>query len=648
MLGKEHLTLGGQWADEVFWGEGSTLRRSDPVIYVNSTVTEPSTPILDSIDEPADLRKLDQDGVELLAAEMRSLIVSTVERNGGHLGSNLGIVELTIAMHRVFRSPDDVILYDTGHQTYPHKLLTGRRHGFADLRQPGGLSGYPSHIESEHDWIENSHASTALSYAHGFATAFRARGDQRRVVAVVGDGSLTGGMAFEGLNNLGHSNSNVTIILNDNGRSYAPTVSMLSESLMKIRSNPVYMRRQQRIESIAKSVPWVGDMVSRGIDATKAAIRHMWEPPAFFEQLGIRYMGPFNGHDVDELEQVLENVKYFEGPTVVHVLTQKGRGYAPAENDLVKNLHDTSSIKTDSYTAAFADALVDLGERNEDVVAITAAMPDSTGLLPFMEKFPRRAYDVGIAEQHAVTMATGMALGGMRPVLAIYATFLTRAIDQVNLDAALHEQPIVLCLDRAGITGDDGASHHGILDMVLLSKVPGMTIFAPSSYEELRVMLDTAIGITDGPSAIRWPKTPAPSVSPDQVGFGFNARQLAEGTSVCFIGVGKMLEVASAAAQTLEAEGVSCSVWDPRVVSPLDPVMIAEAAKHDVVVTIEDGLRDGGIGQAIRDHVSSSTITPVVVMGVPTLHIPHGKPDEILSMLGLDVPGVVAETRKYL
>ena len=618
------------------------------VIYVTATVMEPTTPILDSIDGPADLRKLDADSIELLAAEMRALIVSTVQANGGHLGSNLGIVELTIALHRVFRSPHDVILFDTGHQTYPHKLLTGRRSGFSKLRKPGGLSGYPSRVESEHDWIENSHASTALSYAHGFSTAFKTRGEDRHVLAVVGDGSLTGGMAFEGLNNLGHSNADVTIVLNDNGRSYAPTVSMLSESLMKIRSNPIYMRRQQRMESIAKSVPWVGDMVFRGIDATKAAIRHMWEPPAFFEQLGIRYMGPFNGHDVAELEQVLENVKYFDGPTVVHVLTQKGRGYAPAENDPIKNLHDTSSIKDGSYTAAFAEALVELGERRDDIVAITAAMPDSTGLLPFMERFPNRAFDVGIAEQHAVTMATGMALGGLRPVLAIYATFLTRAIDQVNLDAALLEQPVVLCLDRAGVTGDDGPSHNGILDMVLLSKVPGMTIFAPSSYQELKVMLNTATEITGGPAAIRWPKTPAPVASPAEVGSGLSARRASEGSDVCLIGVGKMLAVATEAAAILESEGVSCSVWDPRVVKPLDPVMISDAARHDVVITLEDGLREGGIGEAIRDQISMSTSTPVFVMGVPTMHIPHGKPGEILAMLGLDSVGVVAEVKKHL
>ena len=441
-------------------------------------MTKISTPILDRINHPQDLQTLDAHQLERLAAEIRRLIVVTVNRNGGHLGSNLGIVELTIALHRVFESPQDVILFDTGHQTYSHKLLTGRRQAFDSLRRPGGMSGYPSRPESEHDWIENSHASTALSYAHGLATAFKTRGEDRRVVAVVGDGSLTGGMAMEGLNNLGHSDSNVTIILNDNGRSYAPTISRLSESLIKFRSNPVYMRRQDRIESIAESVPWVGDMLRRGIDATKAAIRHMWDPPAIFEQLGIRYFGPFNGHEMAELEQVLQKVKLFDGPTVVHVITQKGRGYTPAENDPIKNMHDLSSVKQGSYTAAFAEHLVELGDRHPELVVVTAAMPDSTGMLSFMDRFPDRAFDVGIAEQHAVTMATGMVMGGLRPVLAIYSTFLTRALDQINLDAALHGCPVVFCIDRAGITGDDGASHHGTLDMVLLSKIPGMTIFA--------------------------------------------------------------------------------------------------------------------------------------------------------------------------
>ncbi len=608
----------------------------------------PHTPLLDRIEGPENLRRLDSRDLSRLVAEIRQVIVATVNRNGGHLGSNLGIVELTITLHRVFESPHDVILFDTGHQAYPHKLLTGRRRAFDSLRRPGGMSGYPSRGESAHDWIENSHASTALSYAHGLATAFRTTGEDRHVVAVVGDGSLTGGMAMEGLNNLGHSNSKVTIILNDNGRSYAPTISKLSESLIKLRASPVYMRRQERIEEIAESVPWVGDMLRRGIDATKMAIRHMWDPPAIFEQLGIHYVGPYNGHEIGQLEKVLKKVKLFDGPTVVHVITQKGRGYRPAERDPIKNMHDLSSIKQGSYTAAFAEHLVELGNRHPELVAVTAAMPDSTGMLPFIDRFPGRAFDVGIAEQHAVTMATGMVMGGLRPVVAIYSTFLTRALDQINLDVALHGCPVVFCIDRAGITGDDGASHHGTLDMVLLSKIPGMTIFAPSSYEELPVMLDTALGITYGPTAIRWPKTPAPRVSPGEVGSGLSARRDREGTDVCLIGIGKMFPVACEAADLLAGEGVSCSVWDPRVVKPLDPIMIGDAIRHDLVVTIEDGLRQGGIGQAIRDQVSASNSTPVVVMGIPTVHIPHGKVGEILSDYGLDAAGVRLTVQKYL
>ena len=608
----------------------------------------PHTPLLDRIEGPEDIRRLESRDLSRLAAEIRRVIVATVNRNGGHLGSNLGIVELTITLHRVFDSPHDAILFDTGHQAYPHKLLTGRRPAFDSLRRPGGMSGYPSRVESAHDWIENSHASTALSYAHGLATAFRTRGEDRHVVAVVGDGSLTGGMAMEGLNNLGHSNSKVTIILNDNGRSYAPTISKLSESLIKLRASPVYMRRQERIEEIAESVPWVGDMLRRGIDATRMAIRHMWDPPAIFEQLGIHYVGPYNGHEIGQLEKVLEKVKLFDGPTVVHVITQKGRGYRPAERDPIKNMHDLSSIKQGSYTAAFAAHLVELGNRHPELVAVTAAMPDSTGMLPFIDRFPGRAFDVGIAEQHAVTMATGMVMGGLRPVVAIYSTFLTRALDQINLDVALHGCPVVFCIDRAGVTGDDGASHHGTLDMVLLSKIPGMTIFAPSSYEELPVMLDTALGITYGPTAIRWPKTPAPRVSPGEVGSGLSARRAREGTDVCLIGIGKMFPVACEAADLLVGEGVSCSVWDPRVLKPLDPIMIGDAIRHDLVVTIEDGLRQGGIGQAIRDQVSASNSTPVVVMGIPTVHIPHGKVGEILSDYGLDAAGVRSTVQKYL
>lgn len=616
--------------------------------------------ILETIAGPADLRRLSYSQLDTLCQELRDAIVDIVNRKGdGHLGSNLGAVELTVALHRVLDSPNDVLLWDTGHQAYVHKMLTGRLAGFEHLREAGGLSGYPSRSESDHDWIENSHASTVLSYAHGLATAFVQSGEHnRRIVAVIGDGSFTGGMAFEGLNNLGHSASNITIILNDNGRSYAPTVSLLSESLVKIRSNPIYMKRQRRLEAFTAKLPFIGKYSSLGMKASKAAIREALEPHEFFEPLGVRYMGPFDGHNVAEMETALRNAAQFEGPVVLHVQTTKGRGYAPAENDPIKHMHDMGGIKPGSYTAAFSESIVKLAEEHPDVVAITAAMPDSTGLLPFRERFSDRCLDVGIAEQHAVTAAAGMAMGGLRPVVALYATFLSRAFDQANLDVGLHSQPVIFCLDRAGITGNDGPSHHGILDLVLMSKIPNMTIFCPSSYQELSQMLNDAYDISDGPSMIRWPKTFAPSVGPDEVGQGLSARKVrsaATGAEVCIIGVGKMLIAALEAAETLRSEGIGVTVWDPRVVKPLDPVMLDDAAGYRLVVTIEDGLRSGGIGDSIRDALSRRTSQQsgqrrpaVTVLGVPTKYLAHGKPDAILADLGLDGDGVAGTIRADL
>lgn len=607
--------------------------------------------LLDSIRSPRDLRNLDTGQLSQLADEIRVRVVEAVDRNGGHLGSNLGVVELTLALHRVFDSPDDIILWDVGHQAYVHKMLTGRLDDFPNLRQPGGLSGYPSRSESPHDWIENSHASTVLAYTHGLATAHAALGEDKRIVAVIGDGALTGGMAFEGLNNLGNSELPVTVVLNDNGRSYAPTVGRLSESLIHIRANPTYMRRQRRLEELAERLPWVGELLERGISATKAAIREMFEPTAFFEALGVHYLGPFDGHDIAEIEEALANASEFEGPVVVHVLTQKGRGFEPAEQDPIKHMHDTSGVKPGSYTEAFTESLIKAAESRPEVVAITAAMPDSTGLLPFHDRFPDRCFDVGIAEQHAVTAAAGMALGGLRPVVAIYSTFLTRAIDQVNLDVSLYGLPVVFCLDRAGVTGDDGPSHHGLLDMVLLSKVPGMTILAPSSYQELQQMLDDALAITDGPVTIRWPKTSAPQVPWSQVGTGLNARQVSDDPEarVCLIGAGKMLAVAEEAAALLKRRGVASTVWDPRAVRPLDPDMLSEAAGHQLVVTIEDGFCEGGFGSAVRDAISEiSPDTRVGVLGVPVAHHAHGRPEDLLESFGLDAAGVMASVLELL
>ena len=606
--------------------------------------------MLESIHSPADLEDLSYEELDHLAQEIREFVVKAVDDAGsGHLGSNLGAVELTIALHRVFESPKDIILWDTGHQAYVHKILTGRQAGFAELRKEGGLSGYPSREESDHDWIENSHASTVLSYAHGLAVAQESeQGEGRRIVAVIGDGSMTGGMAFEGLNNFGHSGRNAVIVLNDNGRSYAPTISRLGESLARLRLNPTWLRQQDRLERTISKLP-AGERMARGLDATKAAIREMWEPPAFFEQLGVRYTGPFDGHDIEGVERALRNAAELEGPTVVHVLTHKGKGHLAAEQDTIKHLHDIGGVKPGSYTAAFTEAIIKEADERPELVAITAAMPDSTGLLPFDERFPGRCFDVGIAEQHAVTSAAGMAMGGLRPVFAVYSTFLTRAIDQTFYDVGLHRQPVVFCLDRAGVTGDDGPSHHGVLDMVLLRKVPGMTIFAPSSYQELGVMLHDALDLcTDGPAAIRWPKTAAPSVGPDEVGSGLNARKARTGTDVCLIGAGKLFAAAQDAADLLEAEGVSVTVWDPRVVKPFDEKMIDDALEHPVVVTIEDGLADGGVGAAFADELrrrAAGAGPKIAVLGVPDRYLPHAKPDVILAELGLDAAGIAATVR---
>ncbi len=608
---------------------------------------------LDRIDGPSDLSDLTYEELDALAAEIREFVVGAVERSGGHLGSNLGAVEVAIALHRVFDSPKDTILWDTGHQAYIHKILTGRKDGFDMLRKEGGISGYPSRAESDHDVIENSHASTVLAYAHGIAEARRLGGEteSRHVVAVIGDGAMTGGMAYEGLNNLGHAGSDVTIILNDNGRSYAPTVSKLSNSLKRIRANPIYMQRQRRFETFARNLPLVGGMVDRGIGATKAAVREIWEPPAFFEDLGIRYLGPYDGHDIEQVEAAIRNAAQFAGPKVVHVLTQKGRGYAPAEADSIKLMHDTGSIKEGSYTAAFMDALIKLGELHPRLVAVTAAMPDSTGVLAFGERFPERTFDVGIAEQHAFTMATGMAMEGLTPVVAVYSTFLTRAFDQLNLDVGLHGQHVVFCLDRAGVTGDDGPSHHGLLDMVLCLKVPNMTVFAPSSYQELQVMMVDAVENCDGPVSIRWPKTEAVMVPEDAVGSGTAGRKARspESPDVCLIGVGKMLQVCLDAAEILASEGIEATVWDPRAVAPLDPEMIADAARHRCVVTVEDGFREGGAGTAIATALTDSgSKVPVTILGVPIEYFSHAAPSVILSRLGLDADGVAASVRSAL
>src|SRR6204780_4255692 len=459
--------------------------------------------ILPSIETPADVKGLNEEQLVELCEEIRAFIVETVTTTGGHLGSNLGAVELTLAVHRVFNSPHDVILWDTGHQAYVHKLVTGRKEGFATLRQPGGMSGYPSRAESPHDWIENSHASTALSYAHGIAMGLERRGEQdRHVVAVLGDGSLTGGMAYEALNNLGHAGTRVVIVLNDNGRSYAPTVSRLSAGLTQLRLSPSYVHARERARHVLRAIPGLGGLAYSSMHGLTSAVREIVTPHRFFEALGVRYAGPIDGHDIAGMEQALAHATEWGGPIVVHVLTQKGRGYAPAEEDDVQRLHDfkvqptvvapSATIAPATYTDAFTRAVLDAARLRPEVVAITAAMPGPTGLLPFQAEYPDRFLDVGIAEQHAVTAAAGMAMAGLRPVVAVYSTFFSRAFDQANLDVGLHGLQVVFVLDRAGITGDDGPSHHGILDMALALSIPGLTLFAPSSAPEVEAMLEIA------------------------------------------------------------------------------------------------------------------------------------------------------------
>ncbi len=662
--------------------------------------------ILQSIETPADIKALTSEELVQLCEEIRTFIVDTVTTTGGHLGSNLGAVELTLALHRVFDSPRDVLLWDTGHQAYVHKLLTGRRYGFKNLRQAGGLSGYPNRAESEHDWIENSHASTALSYAHGIASGFALRGvdGERRVVAIVGDGALTGGMAYEALNNLGHSRRRVVIVLNDNGRSYAPTVSQLSQSLTTLRLNPTYTAARERLRLRLRELPAIGELAYSSAHSLTSALREMVAPHTFFEALGVRYAGPIDGHDIEHMEQAFAHAAEWGGPIVVHVLTQKGRGYAPAEEDDVQRLHDFkvpsvptgagadpslsqntvgssagiavggptstdgggvsspgsvpesevdgSPLRAATYGDAFSRALLAVAEEDPRIVALTAAMPGPTGLLPFEARFPDRFYDVGIAEQHEVTSAAGMAMAGLRPVVAVYSTFLSRAFDQANLDVGLHGCPVVFVLDRAGITGDDGPSHHGILDMALGLSIPGMTVFAPSAAEEVEPMLRTALTLS-GPAIIRFPKTAPRHVALDDVGVGLSARQLRRGDgSVCLLGVGKMVGTCLAAAEELAREGIDATVWDTRVVCPPDVAMLTDAARHQLVVTAEDGVRHGGAGAFLVDAMAAQVdseglgMPAIRILGIPRQYLAQGKADDILASLGLDGAGIAESVRR--
>jgi 1-deoxy-D-xylulose-5-phosphate synthase len=618
------------------------------------------TPVLDRIGTPADLRSLSDAELRALTEEIRQFLVTTVSKTGGHLGPNLGVVELTLALHRVFDSPKDRILWDTGHQAYVHKLLTRPRDGFARLRKLGGMSGYPNRSESEHDFIENSHASTGLSYAAGMAEAARRQPDAGRVIVVVGDGALTGGMAYEALNNIGHRKTPVIIVVNDNGRSYAPTVGGLAQHLAQQLTvlNPSYHRTKSRVDRILRGVP-AGDKAIEAGRRIKEGLKELVSPRTFFEYLGIKYSGPIDGHNIEDIERTLRQVSRLGEPAVVHVITTKGRGYGPAEEDEIDHLHGVSAFdvltakplsRRISYTDIFGDALLEEAEREPRLVAITAAMGSSAGLGPFAERFPDRFYDVGIAEQHAVTFAAGLAMAGLRPVVAIYSTFLQRALDQVMMDVCLHKLPVTFILDRAGITGDDGPSAQGLFDLTFLRAMPSLTLAAASDPQELRDLLHTAIAWEGpGPFAIRYPKAAAGEAEPQParilpVG---EWEVLRQGSAALLLATGKLVSVAMESAALLEAEGLPVTVINCRYIKPLDPRLTSWARRHPAVLTLEDNVATGGFGSAVSEVLAPLGI-PVTVMAVPDTFVEQGGQSELLKQLGLDAPGVAAQVRRTL
>ena len=612
---------------------------------------------LPGINSPSDLRVLSAENLEALAAEIRIALVEYVTKTGGHLGPNLGVVELTLALHRVFDSPKDPILWDTGHQSYVHKMVTGRANDFETLRQEGGLSGYPSRAESIHDVIENSHASTALSYADGIAKAFEIHGESdRHVVAVVGDGALTGGMTWEALNNIADgSERSIVIVVNDNERSYSPTIGGMARHLATLRTTKGYEGFLDWGKSVLERTPVVGAPVYNALHGMKKGIKDFVAPQGLFEDLGLKYIGPIDGHKISDMEFAFQRARDFGGPVIVHVITEKGRGYQPAETDEADRFHAVGVVDPDtgkpltqaakSWTSVFSQELVAIGGERQDVVAITAAMLGPTGLDAFADKFPDRTFDVGIAEQHAVTSAVGMAHAGLHPVIAVYATFLNRAIDQVIMDAALHGAGVTFALDRSGITGDDGASHNGMWDMALLRVVPGLDLFAPRDGARLVSALRTSVDKSDHPTVIRFSKGAIPVDIPAEQSLGFaDVLRAATNPDVTIVSIGGMATQALEAAATLQSHGYAVEVIDPVQVLPVSSGLIEYLANREFVVTIEDGLVDGGIGEGIGSALrAAKATTRVTSLGIPKKFLDHATRKSILNRLQLDAQGI-AET----
>jgi len=610
--------------------------------------------MLNQIKSPADLKKLSAEEIDQLSAEIRSFLIEQVSKSGGHLGPNLGVVELTIAIHRIFDSPKDVVVFDTGHQSYVHKLLTGRMAGFEKLRQRGGLAGYPNRSESEHDVVENSHASTALSWSDGIAKGFSLTNQKdRAVVCVVGDGALTGGMSWEALNNISTSkNERLVIIVNDNERSYSPTIGGLATYLSTLRATSGYEKFLDWGKGVLERTPVVGHPIYETLHGVKKGIKDIVAPQGMFEDLGLKYLGPVDGHDVAAMEKTLKIAKEYGQPVLVHVITEKGKGHAPAINDEAEKFHAVGVVDAEtgqplskggkSWTSVFSDELVKIGAERSDVVAITAAMMGPTGLDKFEKAFPERTFDVGIAEQHAATSAAGMAFAGLHPVVAVYSTFLNRAFDQLLLDVALHKAGVTFVLDRAGVTGDDGPSHNGMWDLALTGIVPTLHVAAPRDGERVKETLREALDISDAPSLIRFPKG---AVNADIPAFerrdGIDVLYRGESADVLLVSIGAFASIAVEAAAQAYREGVGVTVIDPRWVKPLPKSLVTMAQRYKNVVVLEDGIKHGGIASTISELFRDAQLNvPVHSIGLPLAFLEHSKRAEILEDLGITVQNI--------
>jgi 1-deoxy-D-xylulose-5-phosphate synthase len=613
--------------------------------------------LLTRIKAPRDLDRLSPEQLVELAGEIRTFLVEEVSKTGGHLGPNLGVVELTIAMHRVFDSPRDKVLFDTGHQSYVHKLLTGRQ-DFSRLKGKGGLSGYPSRAESEHDVIENSHASTVLGWADGLAKANELLGRQDHVVAVIGDGALTGGMAWEALNNIAAAKDRpLVIVVNDNERSYAPTIGGLADHLATLRTTDGYEQFLTRTKDLLERTPLIGKPLYETLHGAKKGLKDFIAPQGMFEDLGLKYVGPIDGHDIEALESALTRAKRFGGPVIVHCITEKGRGYSPAEQDEADRFHGIGPIHPDTglpisaggadWTSVFGEEMVKLGKERKDIVAITAAMLQPVGLDKFAKAFPNRVYDVGIAEQHAATSAAGLATGGLHPVFAVYATFLNRAFDQVLMDVALHKCGVTFVLDRAGVTGTDGASHNGMWDMSILQVVPGLRIAAPRDADQVRAQLREAVQVDDAPTVVRYSKgAVGPAVKAVGTVGGMDVLREADSGSpdVLLVSVGALAPMCLEIAGLLDAQGITTTVVDPRWVKPVDEALPGLAARHRVVVTVEDNGRVGGVGSAISQALRDAGVdVPLRDFGIPQQFLDHASRKEIMAEIGLTAPDIARQ-----